>query len=100
MGRNAVAAIGIASVIHQIAIHSVDDKIECADWDKLSKGPISIKITNVKGPSIKPIFFCILLIWARRMVWDDIPLIFNFYPIKGKITKSISNGSRQIKLTL
>ena len=31
MGSKAVAAIGIASVIHQIAIHSVDDKIECAD---------------------------------------------------------------------
>ena len=93
MGIKAVAAMGIASVIHQMAIHNVDDKIECAGWDKPSKGPINIKIINVEGPRIKPIFFCILLIWARRMVWDYIPLVFNLYPIKGKITKSISNGS-------
>jgi hypothetical protein len=56
IGNKAVTAIGIASVIHHIAIQAVDARIALA----LGFSPSGLKKNKIKmnanGPEIKPIF--------------------------------------------
>ena len=65
IGIRAVTAIGIASVIHQIPIHTVDARIPCASIDKPS-GLKNIRIaTKANGPVIRPIYL------VNRSCMDD-----------------------------
>ena len=57
IGNNAVTAIGIASVIHQIAIQIVEASIAFALGFKLSGLKKNRTAKKAKGPDIKPIFF-------------------------------------------
>ena len=57
IGNKEVAAIGIASVIHQTAIHSVDAKIALPSSDNPSKLTNSLVTIKRIGPKKNPIFF-------------------------------------------
>ena len=57
IGSNEVAAIVIASVIHQIAIQSVDAKTAFAWSVSPSKTKTYLTKENITGPRTKPIFF-------------------------------------------
>lgn len=53
-GNKLVAAIGIASVIHQVAIHNVIAKTNTPLSDKLSGWNNNNVSTKSKGPKINP----------------------------------------------
>jgi len=55
IGNNEVAAMGIASVIHQIAIHSVEAKTAFPWSDSPSNTKAYLVKANNKGPRKKPI---------------------------------------------
>ena len=57
IGNKEVTAIGIASVIHQTAIHNVDAKTALASSDNPSEFKKSLIRINNKGPKKRPIFF-------------------------------------------
>ena len=57
IGSKEVTAIGIASVIHQKAIHNVDAKTALASFDNPSGFKKSLIRINNKGPKKRPIFF-------------------------------------------
>jgi len=63
MGNKAVTAIGIASVIHQIAIQIVDARTALACGLRPSGWKKSKINTNDKGPEIKPILFEFMVIF-------------------------------------
>ena len=60
-GSNEVAAIGIASVTHQIAIQTVDANMLFPSLDKPSKLKKKNIRTNINGPKMSPnVFFDII----------------------------------------
>ena len=54
IGKSAVTAMGIASVIHQTAIHDVEASTALASVDKPSGLKYNRIIKNKMGPSNKP----------------------------------------------
>ena len=57
IGNKDVAAIGIASVIHQTAIHKVEAKTALPSSDNPSKSTKSLVTIKRIGPKKNPIFF-------------------------------------------
>ena len=61
MGNNAVAAMGMASVIHQTAIQVVDARMPLASSDKPFEEKNNLIRINNKGPRIIPMRFVIVI---------------------------------------